>query len=345
MSPKVSIIVPIYNVEKYLDRCMQSLLGQTLKEIEIIMVDDESPDGCPQMCDDYAKRDKRIKVIHKQNGGLGYARNSGLDVAVGEYVAFVDSDDFVETTMFDVMYNKAQAEQADIVYCNHSIYYSETGQVKETIKPFDHDVTFRGNDVVDEVLKNMVASSPEERTDRKYYMSVWRGLFKRGIVNGLRFLSEREFLSEDILYQASALQKASAVTIVSDRFYYYRENEASLTHRYRQDRIQKSFALYEKLKSTLTPVICRNKVEWNERLLKLLYGYFRFSMYSNIKASSSKDIAQLREDFISCSNYLTRVAFYGTYPLGLMPAKQRLILFLFRHKLFFAFYVLTRIMK
>lgn len=90
-NPKVSIIVPIYNVEKYLDRCMESLLNQTLEDIEIIMVDDGSPDNCPKMCDEYAKKDARIKVVHKKNGGLADARNAGLDVATGKYVAFVDS--------------------------------------------------------------------------------------------------------------------------------------------------------------------------------------------------------------------------------------------------------------
>ena len=97
--PKVSIIVPIYNVERFLDRCMDSLLNQTLKDIEIIMVDDGSPDNCPQMCDEYAKNDSRVKVIHKKNAGLGMARNSGLEIATGEYVAFVDSDDYVDCHM------------------------------------------------------------------------------------------------------------------------------------------------------------------------------------------------------------------------------------------------------
>ena len=106
--PKISIIVPIYNVEKYLDRCMQSLLNQTLTDIEIIMVDDGSPDRCPQMCDEYAKKDSRIKVIHKSNAGLGYARNSGLEIATGEYVAFVDSDDYVYTQIYESLYVSAK---------------------------------------------------------------------------------------------------------------------------------------------------------------------------------------------------------------------------------------------
>ena len=92
---KVSIVVPIYNVEKYLEQCVDSIINQTLKEIEIILVDDGSPDNCPQMCDEYAKKDSRIKVVHKKNGGLSSARNAGIEVATGDYIGFVDSDDYI----------------------------------------------------------------------------------------------------------------------------------------------------------------------------------------------------------------------------------------------------------
>ena len=103
MNPKVSIVVPVYRVECYLDRCVQSLVNQTLKEIEIILVDDGSPDKCPQMCDEYAKKDYRVKVIHKQNAGLGMACNSGIEVATGDYIAFCDSDDYVDVKMQETM--------------------------------------------------------------------------------------------------------------------------------------------------------------------------------------------------------------------------------------------------
>lgn len=96
MTPKVSIIVPIYKVEKYIYKCINSILGQSLTEFELILVDDGSPDRCGDICDEYAKKDKRIKVIHKENGGLSDARNSGLDVATGKFVAFIDSDDFID---------------------------------------------------------------------------------------------------------------------------------------------------------------------------------------------------------------------------------------------------------
>lgn len=341
--PKVSIIVPIYNVEKYLDHCMQSLLNQTLKDIEIIMVDDESPDNCPKLCDEYAKRDSRIKVIHKKNGGLGYARNSGIDIATGDYIAFIDSDDFVEETMFEIMYKKAQKENSDIVYCNNYIYHSETRSVTKSNAPLDYDETFRGCDVIEEVLKNMIASSPNDSSDRKYYMSVWRGIFKKELVDGIRFVSEREYLSEDILYQVKVLQRANTVTIINDYLYYYRENLSSLTHKYRKDRIQKSIILYEYLTNELNGIITENKEDWKIRLLKFLYGYFRFSLFSNIAAKAS--INNLKQDFNYCCKYFNTISFYTKYPVNVLPYKHKLILFLFKHNMFYCFYLLTKIAK
>ena len=110
---KVSIIIPVYNVEKYIDKCVQSARNQTMQDIEIILVDDESPDGCPQICNDYAKNDSRIKVVHKKNGGLGFARNSGLEVATGKYVTFLDSDDFVDLHTYEHLYGIATKNNLD----------------------------------------------------------------------------------------------------------------------------------------------------------------------------------------------------------------------------------------
>jgi glycosyltransferase involved in cell wall biosynthesis len=117
MKPIISIIVPIYNVEKYLDRCITSLRNQTLKNIEIILVDDGSPDNCPNLCDKYAQQDYRIKVIHQKNKGLGLARNAGIDIAQGKYIAFVDSDDYVSTKMYEQLYNESLKQDFDIIYC------------------------------------------------------------------------------------------------------------------------------------------------------------------------------------------------------------------------------------
>ena len=115
---KISIAVPVYNVEKYISKCIESLLSQTQKDIEIILVDDGSTDNSGLICDDYAQKDKRIRVIHKQNGGLGAARQSGLEVASGDYFCVCDADDWVEPAMYEELCKKAIETGADIVMCD-----------------------------------------------------------------------------------------------------------------------------------------------------------------------------------------------------------------------------------
>lgn len=129
--PKVSIIVPVYKVESTLNRCVDSIRKQTLEDIEIILVDDGSPDNCPRMCDDLAIIDERIKVIHKTNGGLGYARNSGNKIASGEYIAFIDSDDYIEPNMMQRLYDFASKKNCDVVYGGYNIIREGKKLVKE----------------------------------------------------------------------------------------------------------------------------------------------------------------------------------------------------------------------
>ena len=118
MNQKISIIVPVYKVEKYLNECIESIINQTYKNLEIILVDDGSPDNCPMICDKYALDDLRIKVIHKKNAGLMAAWISGLELATGEYIGFVDSDDFIELDMYEVMIKSLVENDADLIQCN-----------------------------------------------------------------------------------------------------------------------------------------------------------------------------------------------------------------------------------
>lgn len=118
---KISIIIPVYKVEKYLDKCVESVVGQTYKNLEIILVDDGSPDNCPVMCDEWAQKDSRIKVIHKQNGGLSSARNVGLDACTGDYIGFVDSDDWIEPDMYEYLLNIGTKNNADVSRCEFVI--------------------------------------------------------------------------------------------------------------------------------------------------------------------------------------------------------------------------------
>ena len=243
MQPKISVIVPIYNVERYLDRCIQSVLNQTLKDIEIILVDDGSPDKCPAMCDEYAKKDGRIKVIHKKNGGLGFARNSGLEIATGEYVAFVDSDDFIENDMYDNLYREAKEYEADVVFSNVRFYTDGNVSIRKDVEAL---TVFQGRNDVRNLLLDMVAPLPESNRDVKYMASVWRAVYRLETIkqNAISFLSEREIVSEDLPFNIEFL-KHSECAVYSDKAYYnYCYNSTSLSK-------TSSFAKYDRMDKLL----------------------------------------------------------------------------------------------
>ena len=128
----ISIVIPVYNVEKYLEKCIKSIVNQTYKNLEIIIVDDGSPDNCPKMCDEFAQNDKRIKVIHKENGGLSDARNAGINIAKGKYITFIDSDDYISNDYVEYMYNLIKRYNTQIATCEVEIVYLEKDSHKNT---------------------------------------------------------------------------------------------------------------------------------------------------------------------------------------------------------------------
>lgn len=125
MKPKISVVLPIYNVEKYLETCVKAMTGQTYQNLEIILVDDGSPDGCPALCDELAKTDERIRVLHKENGGLSDARNAGTQIATGEYITFVDSDDVVTETYVEYLYSLVEKYGCDMSLCTHTVVFED----------------------------------------------------------------------------------------------------------------------------------------------------------------------------------------------------------------------------
>lgn len=129
MKPKISVVLPIYNVEKYLETCVKAMTGQTYQNLEIILVDDGSPDGCPALCDELAKTDERIRVLHKENGGLSDARNAGTQIATGEYITFVDSDDVVTDTYVEYLYSLIEKYGCDMSLCTHTVVFEDGKKV------------------------------------------------------------------------------------------------------------------------------------------------------------------------------------------------------------------------
>ena len=178
MIPKVSIIVPIYNVEKFLPCCIESLLNQTLKDIEIILVDDVSPDNCPRICDEYASKDPRIKVVHKEeNQGLGMGRNSGLVIASGEYVTFCDSDDFVELNTYKTVYNTCIQKDLDICCFQHRRVALDGTPLN--VESQVEEKYFIGNENVYQFLLGIIGRNPEDKESVTYSMSTCMALFRR----------------------------------------------------------------------------------------------------------------------------------------------------------------------
>lgn len=227
MEPLISIIVPIYNVEKYLDQCLKSIVNQTYRNFEIILVDDGSLDSCPEKCEQWAQKDSRIKVIHKENAGLGFARNSGLDIAQGKYVVFIDSDDYVDTKMIEKLYQ--QIDDADVIYCGLNRLYPDG--TTEAVEMLYSGETFEQPDVVDKILLRMLGNVPEKDDGKVFYMSVWHALYSNDLIreHHIRFPSEREFMCEDIAFHVDFLCCAAKAKCIPDNLYYYRYNPGSLS--------------------------------------------------------------------------------------------------------------------
>ena len=197
---KVSIIVPVYNVEKYLRGCVDSVLSQTYKNLEIILVDDGSPDNCPQICDEYVKLDTRVKVIHKENGGLSSARNAGLDEMTGDYVQFVDSDDYIEPEMIETMLSRLESGNGDVAIC---------------LEKCDDEKLFEG-DIYKNILEDKIGSQ------------VWRYLFKaeKFAGGGIRFPIGRNF--EDVAIMHNVLYQNKIVYVARRLYNYNRDNQDSI---------------------------------------------------------------------------------------------------------------------
>lgn len=227
MEELVSVIVPVYNVQAHLDRCVDSLAGQTYPHLQIILVDDGSSDDSPAMCDAWAGRDHRVEVIHKVNAGAGMARNTGLDHASGSYVLFVDSDDYLDPTAIDKCVSLMKQHHTDVVMFGRNEAYAD-GTVKP--KPMRSDrLLFDEAGVVSDILPGLFTY------DRGLGTSVWGKLFDHRLIrgSGVRFCSERELLSEDACFLLELFAHIKSAAILPEQLYYYYKNENSLSRTYK----------------------------------------------------------------------------------------------------------------
>lgn len=212
----ISIIVPVYKVEKYLEKCVKSILKQTYTNLEIILVDDGSPDKCGQLCDELAKIDDRIKVFHKENGGLSDARNYGVERANGEYIGFVDSDDYIHECMYEELYEAIKKSGTSIAECGVTRVY------KNTLRPH-----YEGEDYF--LVLGREGYLKEYLENKRLYGSAWCKLIHKDLAKKIKFPAGKIY--EDAFYTLELLKTVDKYTLISGNYYYYYIRENSITTR------------------------------------------------------------------------------------------------------------------
>jgi len=223
--PLISVIVPIYNVEKYLNRCIDSIINQTHRNLEIILVDDGSPDNCPKICDEYAKKDNRIIVIHKKNGGLSSARNAGLDICNGEYVSFIDSDDFISNCFIEILLRVLVENKSDISECKFLKFKENEEQILlDTINEYKNVLTDTSS-----IFDSRQMQLKLFDFDCVNHVVVWNKIYKKDIYKGLRFPNGK--IHEDEYTTYKAFSNAKTVAIINKELYFYRYVNTSIMGR------------------------------------------------------------------------------------------------------------------
>ncbi len=216
-SPLISIIVPVYQVEKYLEKCINSIITQTYKNLEIILIDDGSTDKSPSFCDHFQAKDSRIKVLHQENGGLSYARNVGLKIATGDFIGFVDSDDWIEPNMYEVLMSALQETGADIAVCNRQYEFNDSESIPIHMKSAKKKLYS-----AEEALRRLIIG------DKIIHNAVWEKLYRRTIISDIKFPIGKIF--EDSLWTTLVIGNAKLIICIDYPLYHYFIRSESLSH-------------------------------------------------------------------------------------------------------------------
>lgn len=338
-TPKVSVVVPVYNTEKYLRQCVDSLTSQTLSEIEIILVDDGSKEECAVLCDKLAKNDERIKVIHKQNSGAGLSRNAGIEATTGEYIGFVDSDDYVDASMYEALYNAAVKNDADLVMSGVGFVggntFSKSGDYSEK-HYFEKETIFEKEDMKN-LLLGVVGALPNEPDDSRYGVSVWKNIFRRSLMceEKIEFLSEREILSEDAIFTIDFVKKAKKAVGIHGAFYRYRRNDESFSKSYKSDKFEKVLVFLDEVEGHIKDNL--KKDEYKLYLDRLTQGYARILCSQEIMYAHENKIkySVLRKRLEKICTNKKITGSLKTYPWYQLPKKQAAFAFAMKYKLYF----------
>ena len=270
MGEKISVIVPIYNVQQYLRRCIDSIINQTYENLEIILVDDGSLDNCGQICDDYAKKDTRIKVIHKKNGGLSDARNAGLEICTGDFIAFVDSDDWISYDMYEILLNSLYKYDADIAECKFYLVNNN----KCIPKLNNRNVEVNIYNTI-ESLKSLILLDDLNTI-------VWNKLYKKSVLENIQFEVGR--INEDDFFTYLVFSQANKIVSLYKQLYYYVQNDTSIMgQRYSLKRLDELEAKFRRLKYIKRNYKSLEKISKLDLLFSCLYSYQKLILNKNIQ--------------------------------------------------------------
>ena len=303
MNEKISVIVPVYNVEKYLHRCVDSILAQTYQNIEIILVDDGSTDNSSLICDEYEKQDSRVKVIHKVNGGLSSARNAGIEAATGDYIGFIDSDDYITEDMYLCLYSRIKEDCSSIANCMY-VRAFDSGETIPSKVPHTTDEDILSQDYLEELLLHIGD------------VSVCTKLFPRKLIGDLRFDVGKS--NEDLLFMIQILKNIQGIKFVGKLGYYYYVRENSIT----TSKYGKTFIDMQKNAMWVLKHVCQNYPSLKTQAK-------RFALYQNMAfllAIPSKEAVKTNEIYRNSVSFVRKNALRNVFN-PYLKIKEKIILF------------------
>ena len=333
----VTVVVPVYNVEKYLDRCIQSVLDQTHQNVELILIDDGSPDSSPLICDNWAKKDSRVRVIHKENEGQGIARNLGMGQARGRYICFLDSDDYLLPHTIETTLRQILREQAEVAVFGLACVDAQ-GNITESYAPQVGERTYRGEEVVRDFLPEFIAPDLRRNGQRLFYMSSCVLLYSMELIRRLNwsYVSERKIISEDVYSLLILFRGVNSVTIVPEVLYHYCHNEVSFSRKYTPNRYERVRAYY-----VATMALCKTCGYDSDISYRLTEPYISYTL-GTLKQEAASGLP-LRQRFTQIKKIIADDVLQQVLQLrkndrnGMMRA---VIFFCMRHRLYWVSFLL-----
>lgn len=314
---KISIIVPVYNSDKFLNKCLDSILAQSYDNLEIIIVNDGSTDNSANICDEYSKKDNRIKVIHKDNEGVSIARNTALDFTTGDYISLIDSDDYIDNDFYEKLINCLSSNSADIALCKYTLDFENN-----VVKPEEPGLEFFANE------HNIKYLFTDKNKVNAY---LCRGLFDANLFKSERYDESIKYM-EDLHLFIRLIEKSKKIAVVNEHLYHYYQNPNSATHKLSKDRINNQIF---GLKKCIELLESKNQ---NEYAASLKYEIYIAALYFYIFYGDKKTALDFEEEFNTEENYLA-------YSNNHEEFKSKIKCFLSHNKLLWLYKLLYKITK